>query len=188
MTPDDSDKRRFYVAALLTLAALPVLWFVSRDDAGAGPTVATAGVDVGGATDPNDTTTSAPTSSVSVTIGQSNLPDEPSVRDDAPIFLDGPAANEGGVSQIAVPASSGIAPIFTEATFRSAMAGEENCFTSGIPTGTTITVVNLDNNKSITCVVALAPAVQRDGLVMHTDRFRELADLTDAPVPVEIRQ
>ena len=52
-----------------------------------------------------------------------------------------------------------------------------------------ITVVNVDNGRSIECWTARRPADAPDGeLVMHPDRFRQIADLTNAPINVEIRQ
>ncbi len=58
----------------------------------------------------------------------------------------------------------------------------------GIGSGQQVTVVNLDNNRSVTCTAILAPSSAADQLVMASELFAELADLTDAPIPVEIRQ
>ena len=58
----------------------------------------------------------------------------------------------------------------------------------GISSGRQVVVVNLDNNRSVTCTAILAPASAAAQLVMASELFAELADLTDAPIPVEIRQ
>ena len=56
------------------------------------------------------------------------------------------------------------------------------------PNGSEVTVVNLDNNRSVRCITALAGAGDIDQLVLHTSAFSEIADVTDAPIPVEIRR
>ncbi len=58
----------------------------------------------------------------------------------------------------------------------------------GVSSGTKITVVNLDNNRSVTCTTALSPGNAAGDLVMHTSAFATIADLTDAPISVEIRR
>ena len=54
--------------------------------------------------------------------------------------------------------------------------------------GSRITVVNLDNNRSMTCTTVLAPGDAVGELVMSTSTFAGIADLTDAPISVEIRR
>jgi hypothetical protein len=51
-----------------------------------------------------------------------------------------------------------------------------------------VTVVNLDNGRTAKCTAVLGPSGADDVLVMHTELFATLADLTDAPIPVEIRR
>jgi hypothetical protein len=171
---NDTDRGRFFFALLITLVALPSLWWFSRDDTAADQTTVTTA-----AAPP---TTEAPTT----TIGRTNLP-PPDAVDSVPIFLDGPEGQIGGVPEIAVPGQPTTASIIAEATFRRSLAGEQTCLSRTIQVGGIITVTNLDNNRSTTCRVSLAPATQRDDLVMDVDRFTEIADVTDAPIPVEIR-
>lgn len=175
MALDDTDRGRFFFALLITLVALPTLWWFSREEAA---TSAEASV----TTEVVPSTTEAPPT----TIGRTNLP-PPEGVDSVPIFLDGPEGQIGGVPEIAVPGQPTTASIIAEATFRRALAGGQTCLSRTIQAGGIITVVNLDNNRSTTCQVVLAPATQRDDLVMAVDRFTEIADLTDAPIPVEIR-
>jgi hypothetical protein len=54
--------------------------------------------------------------------------------------------------------------------------------------GLSVTVTNLDNGRSITCVTSIAPFNQTADLVMHTEAFSLLADLTEAPITVELVQ
>jgi hypothetical protein len=183
---DDTDRRRFLLVALASLLTLPALWWVNRDDPSSGPNTASVGVEVGGTLDgepigqPDDAIT------IDSTIAQSNLPSEPTVIDQTPIFLDGPASAVGGISEIAIPNADALETIITRATFGN-LSGRNTCFAQNITTGQEVTVINLDNNRTITCRVTLAPATQTAGLILQTAQFETLADLTDAPIPVQIR-
>jgi hypothetical protein len=183
---DDTDRRRFYLVALLSLIALPALWFVNRDDPAPGPSVATAGVDVGSQKASTEAEANTPIT-VQSTIGQSNLPAVDTIRDQDPIFLDGPAPQQGGVAKIAVPTADGSDSIFAQATFQSNIADSRSCLAKDIQSGQIVTVINLDNLRATTCRILLAPAAQRADIVLHTDNFVELADLTDAPISVQVR-
>jgi hypothetical protein len=183
---DDTDRRRFLLVAIASLLTLPALWWVNRDDPSSGPNTASVGVEVGGTLngepvdEPDDTIT------IDSTIGQSNLPTEPTVLDQTPIFLDGPASAVGGISEIAIPNADALETIITRATFGN-LSGTNTCLAQNITTGQEITVINLDNNRTITCRVTLAPSTQSAALILQTAQFETLADLTDAPIPVQIR-
>lgn len=155
----------------MTLLALPALWWANQDDDSGAPAVASVGVDVG------DPAAAADTDPLA----------DPEARNE-PVFLDGPSTGNGGAADIAVPAPPKSEPLSGSATYSNSISNVDKCFVRGVSTGTEVTVVNLDNNRSIDCVATLAPAVQRTDLVMHTRAYLELADLTDAPIPVEIRQ
>ena len=58
--------------------------------------------------------------------------------------------------------------------------------TPEVPFNATITVTNLDNSRSVQCVSSIGGAPARDDVVLATDTFAQIADLTDAPVPVQI--
>jgi hypothetical protein len=159
------DRRRILLASALTLVAMPALWWANQSGA---PNVATAGIVV---VDKSATTPTAETGDV------------------APVFLDGPAGQVGaGLSEIAVPTPPAIASITTTATFRSTLGSPSACMIPGIGNGQRVVVVNLDNNRSVTCTAILAPSSAADQLVIASELFAELADLTDALIPVEIRQ
>jgi hypothetical protein len=175
---DDTDRRRFFLATTLTLLALPALWWANQSDGAGAPNVAAVGVGVGEADGAPATDT---------TIGQSLLPTMSLLEDTSPVFLDGPASSGAGVAEVAVPAPPAVARITTKATFRSTVAGN-TCIVPGVVNGTKVTIVNLNNNRSVSCVATLAPAGTRDEVVLHTTAFSELADLTDAPIWVELRQ
>jgi hypothetical protein len=183
---DDTDRRRFYLAALLSLIALPALWFVNRDDPAPGPNIATAGVDVRSQAASAEAAVDTPIT-VKTTIGHSNLPVLDTIRDKDPIFLDGPAPQQGGVAEIAVPTTDGSDSIFAQASFVSTISDPLTCLAKDITSGQVVTVINLDNLRSTTCRVSLAPATQQAEIVLHIDKFIELAYLTDAPISVQVR-
>jgi hypothetical protein len=75
------------------------------------------------------------------------------------------------------------------AIFRRNVAGNHTCFYNGVDVGSHVTVVNVDNDRSMTCVTARRPmdAPQHE-LVMSADAFASIADPSAAPIDVEIRQ
>ncbi|MDG1188714.1 MAG: hypothetical protein P8N13_09675 [Ilumatobacter sp.] len=169
MALDDTDRRRFFLVVVASLLVVPTLWWFDHNgqptDSGAVP---------GGA------------STLDSATGQSNLSSEPTVITRTPIFLDGPMSVVGGISEIAIPNADRLETIITSATF-GRLSGGNVCLAQNITTGQEITVTNLDNNRSITCRSQLAPATQVHGLMLQTTQFETLADLTDAPIPVQIR-
>ncbi len=118
-----------------------------------------------------------------------STPAAPSADEAAPVFLEGPAASAGAeVAEIAVPAAPAIVSITTKATYLRSITPKNSCLVAGVPSGKLITVVNLDNGRSVTCVATRTYTTSLEGLVLQTDAFSMIADLTDAPIPVEIRQ
>ena len=166
------------------MLALPSLWWVNRDDPSNGPNTASVGVEVGGSV--SDEAASGQPASVGSTIDESNLPSEPTYLDEPPIFLDGPASNIGGAAEIAIPNADALQTIITRATYGE-FSGSNVCLAQNVTPGELITVINLDNNRSITCRAALPPEIQEAGVVLQSTQFTEIADLTDAPIPVQIR-
>lgn len=162
------DRRRILLVTALTVVALPALWWANTSNPSA-PNVATAGIEVDAAAAPATT-------------------DNAANDDAAPVFLDGPSAQVGaGLTEIAVPTPPAIPRITTSATFRSDI-GDSICRVVGIGGGVELTVVNLDNNRSVTCTTTIAPVGSTNELVLSSAQFAQIADLTDAPIPVEIRQ
>jgi hypothetical protein len=50
-----------------------------------------------------------------------------------------------------------------------------------------VTITNLDNNRSTSCIASAAIVEPTADVVLHPDRFAAIADPTDAPVKVEYR-
>jgi hypothetical protein len=169
---DLTDQRRLAVAAAITVIALPSLWLMSRNDEAGAPNVATAGVVIG------------PEEGSATTVG-------PGVADamgsPGAAYLDGPpAATSPRVIEIAIPSEGPGTSVMGTASYRSSLHSEGVCQVKDAPFGARVTVTNLDNSRSVTCTASISPAGILDSVVMHTDAFLIIADLADAPVPVEI--
>ena len=171
----DTDRRRFIAATVLTLLALPALWWANTSENNStAPNLAVAGIDP---VVDDDTSANAP------------APTEGDDLDEiAPVFLEGPTSAAGaGQAEIAIPSKPLIDRVAAKATFRSNVP-IGTCVVTTITSGSEITVVNLDNNRSMRCTTVLAPGSEADELVMNTSTFAGIADLTDAPISVEIRR
>jgi hypothetical protein len=169
------------LATALTVVALPALWWANQSSSAA-PNVATAGIAV---SDDNG----ADASGANTEVADGSAAPAEDAEASAPVFLDGPSGQVGaGLSEIAVPAAPGVASISTSATFRSDLPTTSTCVFPGLSTGERVTIVNLDNGRTAKCTAVLGSSGADDVLVMHTDLFATLADLTDAPIPVEIRR
>ena len=177
MAFDDSDRRRTSVLLILTIIALPIIFLMTRgDDSG---TDAAVDPDTGEVIAADDDTM----------VASDNGPSRPPLvaSDAEPTFLDGPVADSTpAVAEVAVPARPETAPMRLEASYRSTVPGQRTCLVRGLESGLTVTVTNLDNGRTISCVTTIAPFSQAADIVMHTDAFSRLADVTEAPITVEL--
>jgi hypothetical protein len=182
MALTNTDRRRFIAATALTLVAFPALWLANTSGRSTSPNVAVAGLDVA---DDSDAAAAVPADGPAAATDAS----ETDATDDVPpVFLEGPSSAAGaGQSQIAVPAKPLVESIDAKATFRSSVPADI-CVAAGVSSGTRITVANLDNGRSVTCTAVLTPGIQVGDVVMNTSTFAQIADLTDAPISVEIRR
>ncbi|MEX2626649.1 MAG: hypothetical protein WD225_07175 [Ilumatobacteraceae bacterium] len=99
---------------------------------------------------------------------------EPTRAADAPIAVAVPAPPRGVVDT-------------ASATFSgSSIPGSNVCLVADAPFSARVRVTNLDNGRTLTCVASVNPAGSRHEVVLHTDAFTRIADLIEAPVPVEI--
>lgn len=171
----DTYRRRLIAVTALTLLALPALWWANTSENNStSPNLAVAGLEMVG-----DAGTSAIAPDGAANDGVDEVP---------PVFLEGPTSAAGaGQAEIAVPARPLIGGVLAKATFRSDVAAG-TCIVADMANGSEITVVNLDNNRSMTCTTILAPGTANGDLVMSTSKFAGIADLTDAPISVEIRR
>lgn len=174
MALTDTDRRRIFAVTVLTLVALPALWWANTaENSSTSPNLAVVGLD------PDVDTPIAAPAGAGVDDG---------LDDVAPVFLEGPPSAAGaGQAEIAIPARPLVDGVLARATFRSNLA-DGTCILAGMTSGTRVTVVNLSNNRSVTCTTSLAPGNRPGDLVMDTNDFASIADLTDAPISVEIRR
>lgn len=175
---------------IVTILAFPTIWWLSRSNAGAATVAETsAGFEIAAPVDGNVINPIEPMPTAPPTTEPSgpNLPPVEAPAGD-PTFMDGPvAAPSDGVAEIAVPAPRDVEPVRADATYQSSLPGVRSCLVQGFRNGQTLRVTNVDNGRSVTCVAALAPAGQDEVLILHTEAFELLADLTEAPIPVEIQ-
>jgi len=176
MAFEDTDRRRSLLLGVLTLLALPAIYLYSRSESSTDTSDDATAAEVVPATDAAPPVTDNATNRPPIT-----------VSDAAPIFLDGPVGDVNpGVNEIAIPSRPVIAPLQLSASYRSTVAGVRSCLVSGLAGGLSVSIKNLDNGRSITCVTRAAPATQVAGVVLHTDTFSLLADPTEAPITVEL--
>lgn len=161
-----TDRNRINVAIVITALVLPMFF------------IASAGTPANnGAT----ATTATPTT---LDVGLSTDKDA-----DAPANLDGPATvDPQGAGQLAYPADNSGRLLRGTATFkRFPNDAETGCATALVPLGTEITVRNLNNGRKTTCTnINIGPTSGTFDIVLHTGIFEKIADIVDAPLPVEL--
>lgn len=161
-----TDRNRLTVAAVATGLLLPVLFIAS-----------------GRSSDSVSTdTTIATTTTFDTGLSTDNTAD-------APANLDGPVAVESnGQGEIAYPAGNTSQSFRGTASFRrfpdSATTG---CATNRAPLGATITVRNLNNGLKTTCLnINIGPISGTFDIIVNLPVFEKIAELVDAPLPVEM--
>ncbi len=167
-----ADRRRLAFASALTVVALPAVWLANRDNAPTRPNVAAVGLAADqSARRHRQAADGGPPASVD----PMGIPD--------PLFFDGePSAPPPEHVSVAV-GTDDVVVATPMATYSRSVADGDTCPFNGVAAGSTVTVVNPDNGRSLECVTV---ASDGDELVLHPDRFILIADLTTAPIPVEI--
>jgi hypothetical protein len=157
---NSNERRRLLIAAAVTVVAIPVLM-------------------ISGGSDSSSDESSTPTT----VVVENSEPADPAflpVEDSTPapeiITVNVPAPPSGTVikgiaSFIRWPETLGLRP----------------CATPNALIGSIITVTNLNNGRSIECNNVSIQQLPGDAvIIIHTEVFLELADLVDAPIPVQI--
>ena len=160
-----TERRRLVLAAVITLTAVPALLLSGNDSSSSA----------------NTTSTLAPAISV-----------EPSDSEPAePAFLpenNGSRAPE--IITVNVPAPQTGSNVNGSASFirwRGDLLGLQPCATPHALIGAIITVTNLNNGRKLECNnVSIQSLPGGNIILIHTDVFLEIADLIDAPIPVQI--
>ena len=171
---DDRDRKRLVLASALTVAALPAVWLVNReDDASVRPNVAAVG---------------AP--AVDIVESATPVTVDP-MGEVGPQFLAAAAASAAPATSTVVPVvGTGDGPIVGtgSAIFRRSVRDARTCLYSGVPGGSHVVVVNVANDRAVECwTVPRRNDQPRDEVVLSAAGFAEIADPTAAPIHVEIR-
>jgi hypothetical protein len=161
---------------VITLLALPTIWLANRDEGGHGsarPNVAVVGID------PGEAGVETPGSAAD----QFDPMGDPGV-----MFLDPRTTLVAPDSVAVVVGTSPDEQVATgRGTYRRSVA-PGTCMFNGIRGGESVTVVNVANGRSVTCTTSPYESTGSDVLIMNTAMFQRIADLTAAPVHIEVRQ
>jgi hypothetical protein len=174
MDPDFAQRRRVAVALAITAIAAPAAFLLNRGpgDEVTQPPLTVSGVLTG--TQPLGTDTENPAASADV-------------MGTAPIrFIEGTAVPvEDDPATIAIPRLGD--SITGTASFSRSITNATLCqLRDPALYGAKVTVTNLDNSRSIQCIASVRGADIDSDVVLHADAFLWIADLTDAPVHVQI--
>lgn len=161
-----TDRNRLTVAIVATGLMLPLLFIAGGRSADS--------VDVG--------VTNAPTTTFDTGLSNDNVAD-------APANLDGPVAVESNATgEIAYPAGDTANSQRGRATFkRFPDSARTGCSTNIAPLGATVTVRNVNNGLKTTCLnINIGPISTTFDIVLGLPVFEAIAELIDAPLPVEL--
>ena len=163
------ERRRIVLATAFTLVALPAIWLFDRDDPapGTAPNVAAVGVPeplVAAGTEVPDT--------------------EPPM----PVFLDNTVVLPApAVIDVASPSTAPGNNVEGTATYQQFIDVMGTCTAPAAPSGATVSVTNVDNGLTLTCVNTLGVSIPYGvAVAIDTDLFTSIADLTDSPAPVRV--
>ena len=140
---------------VLTLLALPALWWANTSENNStSPNLAVAGIDPG---------VDAATTRLRHGTRRRALDDV------APVFLEGPTSAAGRrAGRDRHPGQAADRRRHSPRRPSAAPSPTGTCIVAGITSGSRVTVVNLDNNRSVTCTTILAPGGALGDLVMNT--------------------
>src|SRR5688572_11316538 len=183
MAHDYAQRRRVALALAVTVIAAPAAFLLNRNSGDEPATAGTLATVVG---------TVAPaggTAGATVVVPVTEGPEETNALGTAPAgYLSGTTVpGDVDAAQIAVPRLPD--SVRGLATFSSDIDSTLQCHAnaSEVPFNATITVTNLDNSRSVQCVSSIGPpAPPETTIILATATFAQIADLTDAPVPVQI--
>jgi hypothetical protein len=180
MAHDYAQRRRVALALAITVIAAPAAFLLNRSKGDDEPVTAATFETLVGTVPPAGGTASA-------VAPVTESPDETNALGTAPAgYLSGTTVpGDVDAAQIAVPRLP--ESVKGLATFSSEIDSTLRCHANAeVPFNATITVTNLDNSRSVQCVSSIGGAQPETTIVLATATFAQIADLTDAPVPVQI--
>jgi len=86
--------------------------------------------------------------------------------------------------RIAVPPSQTVRT--GRASYRSTLSSPEVCVATPVPFGRRARITNLNNGRSVICRAMISPVGSLYEVVLHNEAFLEIAELVNAPIPVQI--
>ena len=164
------------LASVITLVALPTIWLANRSGDGPSssrPNVAAVGIDP----------------------GQADSPANAGGAEFDPMGTSGAAYLEPLSSEVAPESAAlviGTTPedaiATARASYRRTSVQFDTCEFNGMPGGQEVTVVNVANGRSTTCTIVREDGLAEGELLLSQGRFLRIAELTAAPIHVEIRK
>lgn len=170
---------------MLTLVALPTVWLLNRESGD--------GSESNASTDTVAVTTAPPVESTPPTENDASSPvtDDPMALDES-IYLSGDGTEQPDiVVDVAVPAAEEGEVVSARATFSSNFTDAGLCVGGPGEIETVLTVTNVNNNRSTDCTVVSGSGIiepEPGMIVLERSAYLQIADVSDAPVPVEIRR
>jgi plastocyanin len=175
---DRADRVRLIAATAVTLVALPLLMNENRNETEQRPpAVAAVGPAADLAIGTRTTETTEPGVPEGIATGQGYLGGSTTVVSNRTIDIavkapkQRPTADGKAVFKRWAPWSTGVA---------------NPCATPLVKVGTTVTVTNLDNGHTTTCVNVSREGSADGVIVLDTTVFEQIADLVQAPIPVQL--
>jgi hypothetical protein len=160
------------LASVLTLVALPAIWLANRDEGSSTrPNVAAVGIDPGRADD--DAGAAAAFDPMGTT---------------GAAYLDPVATHSPPANAIVIGTTADDAIAVARASYRRSAVVFDTCQFNGLPGGEEVTVVNVANGRSTRCTIVHKIGLARGELLLSQGRFQRIAELTSAPIHVQIRK
>lgn len=186
MDQDFAQRRRVALALAITVILVPAALLLNRDTAdtdGTTPTTLVGAIVIPGEEPPAATGDGSPEAAEGA-----DAPAGTDAMGTTPVpFLEGTVPPQGDdPTTILIPRPG--QSISGDATFSRSISSPRDCQLRDldvIPFGSTVTVTNLDNSRSVQCIVSVS-GISDESVVLNPDAFLQIGDLTDAPLPVEI--
>jgi len=185
MNQDFAQRRRVALALAITVIAVPAAFLLNRNnDASTAPTVTVIGTIAGQSS--NGDTSNGTTNGTSDSADSANSPSATDAMGTTAVgYLDGTVPDrESDPATIAIPRLP--ASINGIGTFTRDITSVAACSAKGAPFNSRVTVTNRDNSRSVLCINNIGGIVSDADVVLHADAFVQIADLTDAPISVQI--
>ncbi len=179
MDPDFAQRRRLLIAIAITFILVPGAFLLNRNtnETEASPVVTM----VGTVPDATSVAASVPTSSQTSEASDGTDP----LGTISVGYLQGTVVpNTADPPTIAIPRPQEVNAGLASFSYDIEAASE--CRVLIAPNGVRVTVTNLDNSRSVQCLNTLINLEQPHEVMLSSGSFVLIADLTDAPVHVEV--